>query len=68
MAGASLVFWILCGLPLIGLIYWLIRKDKNKLAGSIGMIILFLLIVAGVLMILYKTNDFNSMFSEDFPR
>ncbi len=65
MAGASLVFWILCGLPLIGLIYWLIRKDKNKFAGSIGMIILFLLIVAGVLMILYKTNDFNAVFSED---
>ncbi|MET4083867.1 putative membrane protein [Pedobacter sp. UYP30] len=68
MAAASLIFWILCGLPLIGLIYWLIRKDKNKFAGSIGMIILFLLIVAGVLMILYKTNDFNAMFSEDFSR
>ncbi|MGY3053501.1 hypothetical protein ACVWYG_001701 [Pedobacter sp. UYEF25] len=65
MAGASLVFWILCGLPLIGVIYWLIRKDKNKLTGSIGMIILFLLIVAGVLTILYVSKDFNAIFSED---
>ena len=65
MAGASLIFWILCGLPLIGVIYWLIRKDKNKLTGSIGMIILFLLIVAGVLTILYVSKDFSAIFSED---
>ena len=65
MAGASLIFWILCGLPLIGVIYWLIRKDKNKLTGSIGMIILFLLIVAGVLTILYISKDFSAIFSED---
>lgn len=65
MAGASLIFWIICGIPLIGVIYWLIRKDKNKFAGSIGMIILFLLIIAGVLTILYVSKDFGAMFSQD---
>jgi uncharacterized membrane protein len=65
MAGASLLFWILCAVPLIGLIYWLIRKDKNKFAGSWGVIILGLLLVAAFLVIVYITKDYDAIFSQD---
>ncbi|TDG36263.1 hypothetical protein EZJ43_09680 [Pedobacter changchengzhani] len=65
MAGASLVFWLVCGLPLIGVLYWLIRKDKNKFAGIWGIVILGALIVGGFLAIIYITKDFNAVFSQD---
>lgn len=65
MVGASLLFWILCAVPLVGGIYWLIRKDKNKFAGSWGVIILGLLLIAAFLVIVYITQDFNAIFSQD---
>jgi len=64
MTGASLIFWIVCAVPLIGLLYYLIRKDKNKLSGSWGVIILGALVVAALLVIVYVTKDFNAVFSQ----
>jgi len=65
MAGASLIFWIVCAIPLIGILYWLIRKDKNKLKGSWGVIILGVLLIAAILVIIYVTKDFNAIFNQD---
>ncbi|PWS29781.1 hypothetical protein [Pedobacter paludis] len=65
MTGASLVFWIVCAIPLIGILYWLIRKDKNKLKGSWGIIILGVLLIAALLVIVYVTKDFDAVFSQD---
>jgi len=64
MTGASLIFWIVCAIPLIGLLYYLIRKDKNKLNGSWGIIILGALVIAALLVIVYVTKDFNAIFSQ----
>ncbi|WP_443937931.1 hypothetical protein [Pedobacter sp. MW01-1-1] len=63
MKGASLVFWIVCAIPLIGMLYYLIRKDKNKFKGSIGVLILGALLIAALLVIVYVTKDFNAVFS-----
>jgi len=65
MTGASLVFWIVCAIPLIGILYYLIRKDKNKMKGSWGIIILGALLIAAILVIIYVTKDFNAIFSQD---
>jgi len=65
MSGASLIFWIVCAVPLIGLLYWLIRKDKNKLKGSWGVIILGVLVIAALLVIVYVTKDFSAIFSQN---
>jgi uncharacterized membrane protein len=65
MAGASFVFWLVCAIPLIGTLYWLIRKDKNKLVGSWGVLILGLLVVVAFLVIVYVTKDFNAEFSQN---
>lgn len=65
MTGASLVFWIVCAIPLMGILYYLIRKDKNKLKGSWGVIILGALLIAAILVIVYVTKDFNAIFSQD---
>ncbi|MDN3587188.1 hypothetical protein QWY86_10950 [Pedobacter aquatilis] len=65
MTGASLVFWIVCAIPLMGILYYLIRKDKNKLKGSWGVIILGALLVAAILVIVYVTKDFNAIFSQN---
>ncbi|RZL58493.1 MAG: hypothetical protein EOO93_16870 [Pedobacter sp.] len=65
MTGASLVFWIVCAIPLIGILYYLIRKDKNKMKGSWGVIILGALLIAAILVIVYVTKDFNAIFSQD---
>ncbi|GGI26953.1 hypothetical protein [Pedobacter mendelii] len=65
MTGASLVFWIVCAIPLMGILYYLIRKDKNKLKGSWGVIILGALLIAAILVIVYITKDFNAIFSQD---
>jgi len=65
MSGASLVFWIVCAIPLIGILYWLIRKDKNKLKGSWGIIVLGVLLVAALLVIVFVTKDFDAVFSQD---
>lgn len=65
MTGASLIFWIICAVPLIGLLYWLIRKDKNKLKGSWGVIILGALVIAALLVIVYLTKDFSAIFSQN---
>lgn len=65
MTGASLVFWIVCAIPLTGILYWLIRKDKNKLKGSWGIIILGVLLIAALLVIVYVTKDFDAVFSQD---
>jgi len=65
MAGASLVFWLVCAIPLVGILYWLIRKDKNKFAGIWGIVILGVLLIAAFLVIVYITKDFNAVFSQD---
>jgi uncharacterized membrane protein len=65
MTGASLIFWIVCAVPLIGLLYWLIRNDKNKLKGSWGVIILGALVIAALLVIVYVTKDFSAIFSQN---
>lgn len=65
MTGASLVFWIVCAIPLMAILYWLIRKDKNKLKGSWGVIILGVLLIAALLVIVYVTKDFDAVFSQD---
>ena len=65
MTGASLIFWIVCAIPLIGLLYWLIRKDKNKLKGSWGVIVLGALVIAALLVIVYVTKDFSAVFSQN---
>ncbi|WP_421942439.1 hypothetical protein [Pedobacter sp.] len=65
MTGASLVFWIVCAIPLMGILYYLIRKDKNKLKGSWGVIILGALLIAAILVIVYITKDFNAIFSQN---
>ncbi|UKT64314.1 hypothetical protein [Pedobacter mucosus] len=64
MTGASLVFWIVCAIPLIGILYYLIRKDKNKLKGSWGVIILGALLIAAIVVIIYVTKDFDAVFSQ----
>ncbi|RNL55395.1 hypothetical protein [Pedobacter jejuensis] len=65
MTGASLLFWIVCAIPLMGILYYLIRKDKNKLKGSWGVIVLGVLLIAAVLVIVYVTKDFNAIFTQD---
>ncbi|WP_316826268.1 hypothetical protein [Pedobacter miscanthi] len=65
MTGASLIFWIVCAVPLIAIIYWLIRKDKDKLKGSWGVIILGALVIAALLVIVYVTKDFDTVFSQN---
>lgn len=65
MTGASLIFWIVCAIPLIAIIYWLIRKDKDKLKGSWGVIILGALVIAALLVIVYVTKDFDTVFSQN---
>ncbi|WP_129718035.1 hypothetical protein [Pedobacter sp. SYP-B3415] len=64
MAVASIIFWLICAIPLIGIVYWLIRKDKNKMAGSWGLIILTVLIIAAFLVIIYVTKDFDASFQQ----
>ncbi|PST82411.1 hypothetical protein C7T94_16700 [Pedobacter yulinensis] len=64
MAVASIIFWLICAIPLIGGVYWLIRKDKNKMAGSWGLIILTVLIIAAFLVIIYVTKDFDVNFQQ----
>ncbi|WP_443946025.1 hypothetical protein ACJVDH_02660 [Pedobacter sp. AW1-32] len=64
MTGASLIFWIVCAFPLIGILYWLIRKDKNKLKGSWGVLVLGALLIAALLVIVYVTKDFNAVFTQ----
>lgn len=61
---ASLVFWVVCAIPLIGGLYWLIRNDKDKRKGIWGVVILGVLIVAALIVILYVTKDFNAVFEE----
>ena len=68
MAGSSIIFWVVCGIRLIGILYWLIRKDKNKLAGIWGIIILGAMLVAGFLAITYMSKDFNAVFSQDITK
>ncbi|WP_293313438.1 hypothetical protein [Pedobacter sp. UBA5917] len=65
MTGASLIFWIVCAIPLIAIIYWLIRKDKDKLKGSWGVVILGALVIAALLVIVYVTKDFDTVFSQN---
>ncbi|MBB6236811.1 putative membrane protein [Pedobacter sp. AK013] len=65
MTGASLIFWIVCAIPLIAIIYWLIRKDKDKLKGSWGVIILGALVIAALLVIVYVTKDFDAFFIQN---
>ncbi|WP_316797635.1 hypothetical protein [Pedobacter frigidisoli] len=65
MTGASLIFWLICAIPLIGLLYYLIRKDKNKLKGTWGVIILGGLVIAALLVIVYVTKDFSTVFSQN---
>ncbi|KLT63623.1 hypothetical protein [Pedobacter sp. BMA] len=65
MTGASLIFWVICAIPLIGLLYYLIRKDKNKLKGTWGVIILGGLVIAALLVIVYVTKDFSTVFSQN---
>lgn len=64
MTGASLIFWIVCAIPLIGSIYYIIRSDKNKLKGIWGVVILGALVIAALLVIVYVTKDFNAVFSQ----
>lgn len=64
MAYASITFFIVCGLPLIAILYYMIRKDKNKRKGIYGLVILIFLLVATVLAIKYLSKDFNMTFKE----
>lgn len=65
MQGASLIFWLICAIPLIGTIYYLIRKDKNKLKGIWGIALLGALVIVALLIIAYVTKDFSAVFTEN---
>ncbi len=56
MSAASLIFWTIFVVPLIGFLIWVLRQDKRK--GWIGLIALAITVIAAILW-MYKNNFFS---------
>ncbi|WP_299289258.1 hypothetical protein [uncultured Mucilaginibacter sp.] len=52
---ASLIFWAIFVLPLVGFLIWVMRQDKKK--GSIGLIVLVLVVVLGIVYMYARSPD-----------
>jgi len=55
MSAASLIFWGIFVIPLLGFLIWVMRQDKRK--GWIGLLVLAVTVIAAVLW-MYKNNFF----------
>lgn len=51
---ASFIFWAIFVLPLVGFLIWVMRQDKKK--GSIGLIVLILVVLLGVVYMYARTG------------
>lgn len=56
MSAASLIFWGIFVLPLLGFLIWVLRQDKRK--GWIGLVALAVTVIAAILW-MYKNNFFS---------
>lgn len=57
MIGASIIFWLVCVLPLLAIFVYMLRKDKIK--GRWGMIVLVVLVLFALFAIVFMTSDFS---------
>ena len=55
MSAASLIFWGIFVLPLLGFLIWVLRQDKRK--GWIGLVALAVTVIAAILW-MYKNGFF----------
>lgn len=51
---ASLIFWAVFVVPLVGFLIWLMRQDKKK--GSTGLIILILGVIGAIIYMYARTG------------
>lgn len=54
MSLASLIFWAIFVVPLVGFLIWLMRQDKKK--GSTGLIILILGVILAIVYMYARTG------------
>lgn len=54
MSAASLIFWTIFVVPLVGFLIWVMRQDKKK--GSIGLLVLVLVVVLGIIYMYARTD------------
>ena len=52
----SLIFWAVFVLPMVIFFTWLMRQDKNKRKGRIGLIVLAILVIGGIVYMYVKTK------------
>ncbi len=49
MNTASFIFLAVFALPLVGILYWAINKDKNKKVNKVGFVVLAVVVFAALL-------------------
>jgi membrane-bound metal-dependent hydrolase YbcI (DUF457 family) len=54
MSTASLIFWAIFVLPLVGFLIWLMRQDKKK--GSTGLVVLILGVIGAIIYMYARTG------------
>ncbi|WP_158827269.1 hypothetical protein [Mucilaginibacter lacusdianchii] len=54
MSLPSLIFWLIFVLPLVGVLWWVMRQDKRK--GATGVIVLALIVVIGIVYMYWRTQ------------
>jgi len=54
MSIPSLIFWLIFVLPLVGLLFWVMKQDKRK--GITGLIVLGLTVVIAIVYMYVRTG------------
>lgn len=51
---ASLIFWAVFVVPLVGFLIWVMRQDKKK--GAVGLVVLVLVVLLGIVYMYARTD------------
>ena len=51
---ASLIFWLVFAVPLVGILVYIMRQDKRK--GATGLIVLAVIVVVAVVYMYWRTH------------
>ncbi len=54
MSAPSLIFWLIFVLPLVGLLFWVMKQDKRK--GITGLIVLALTVIIAIVYMYVRTG------------
>lgn len=54
MSIPSLIFFLIFLLPLVALLFWIMRQDKRK--GLTGLIVLLIIVVGGIIYMFVRTG------------